>query len=102
MVYLDMQLAVNDKQYPEELKAWNEVYPLLGNPEEADILGFFWVQKQAKLKEISCVLWDGSNALTPAIKNTEADTITLENDEAEQSLQKQVDETSINEFLKRI
>lgn len=68
MVYLDMQLAVNDKQYPEELKAWNEVYPLLGNPEEADRLGFFWVQKQAKLKEISCVLWDGSNALTPAIK----------------------------------
>lgn len=102
MVYLDMQLAVNDKQYPEELKAWNEVYPLLGNPEEADRLGFFWVQKQAKLKEISCVLWDGSNALTPAIKNTEADTITLENDEAEQSLQKKVDETSINEFLKRI
>lgn len=68
MIYLDMQLAINDKQYPEEFKAWNEVYPLLGNPEEADKLNYFWIQKQAKLKEISCVLWDGSNSLTPSIK----------------------------------
>jgi len=69
MVYLDMVLAVNDKNYPEEYKNWNDVYPLLGNPEEADSLGYFWIQKQAKLKEFSCVLWDGSNSLTPAIKN---------------------------------
>lgn len=101
MVYLDMQLAVNDKQYPEELKAWNEVYPLLGNPEEADRLGFFWIQKQAKLKEISCVLWDGSNALTPAIKNTEAVDDTLENNEPLKDTQTEKQEQLLKELLKK-
>ncbi len=86
MVYLDMQLAVNDKQYEEEFKAWNEIYPLLGNQNEADKLGYFWIQRQAKLKEMSCVLWDGSNPLTPSIKNVEPlkDTLDIE---AEKSLQ---------------
>lgn len=69
MIYADISLAVNDKKYAEEYKEWLDVYPLIGNPEKADNDGMFWVIKQAKLKEISCVLWDGSNSLTPSIKN---------------------------------
>jgi hypothetical protein len=103
MIYLDMQLAVNDKQYPEEFKVWNEIYPLLGNQEEADKLNYFWVQKQAKLKEISCVLWDGSNALTPSIKQDieVADTITTTDIEAEKSLQNEKQQQLLKELLNK-
>ena len=69
MIYVDIDLAVNSAEYPEEFKNWNDNFSLLGNPEKATERGSFWIIKQAKLKEYSCVLWDGSNALTPAIKN---------------------------------
>jgi len=45
---------------------------MLGNQELADKMGYFWVVKEAKLKEYSCVLWQGSNSLTPIVKNIEA------------------------------
>jgi hypothetical protein len=69
MIYVNITLAVNDENYPEEYKEWLSVYPLLGNPEKADKLGYFWVIKEAKLKEYSCLLWDGSNPLTPTAKD---------------------------------
>lgn len=72
MQYVNLQLAVKQPQEVEAYKLWNEVYPLLGNPETADNLGYFWVVKEAKLKEYSCVLWNGSNSLTPTVKNIEA------------------------------
>lgn len=71
MIYVNIALAVNDENYPEEYKEWLSVYPLLGNPEKADERGYFWVVKEAKLKEYSCLLWDGSNSLTPTAKNIE-------------------------------
>jgi hypothetical protein len=69
MIYVNITLAVNDENYPEEHKEWLSVYPLLGNPEKADKQGYFWVIKEAKLKEYSCLLWDGSNTLTPTAKD---------------------------------
>ena len=72
MQYVNLQIAVNNPAEIEAYKLWNEVYPLLGNPETADKLGYFWVVKEAKLKEYSCVLWNGSNSLTPTMKNIEA------------------------------
>jgi len=69
MIYVNITLAVNDEDYPEEYKEWLSVYPLLGNPEKADKQGYFWVIKEAKLKEYSCLLWDGSNTLTPTAKD---------------------------------
>jgi hypothetical protein len=69
MIYVNITLAVNDENYPEEYKEWLSVYPLLGNPEKADKQGYFWVIKEAKLKEYSCLLWDGSNILTPTAKD---------------------------------
>lgn len=72
MQYVNLQIAVKQPTEVEAYKLWNEIYPLLGNPEKADKDGFFWVVKEAKLKEYSCVLWNGSNSLTPTVKDIEA------------------------------
>lgn len=72
MIYVNLQLAVNSPTETEAYKLWNDIYPLLGNPEKADEQGYFWVVKEAKLKEYSCVLWNGSNTLTPSLKNIDA------------------------------
>ena len=69
MQYVNLALAVNNPSEEEEYKLWQAVYPLLGNPEKADGQGYFWVIKEAKLKEYSCVLWQGSNSLTPTSKD---------------------------------
>jgi len=63
MQYVKIFLAVNNKENKEEFDAWNKYFPLLGNPEKALEKGYFWVVKEAKLIEISCVT-DGSNELT--------------------------------------
>ena len=67
MVYVNLQLAIKErnKEYAEENKAWDDVYPLLGNQDTADEEGYFWIVKEAKLKEFSSLLWDGSNSVTP-------------------------------------
>jgi hypothetical protein len=66
MQYVKMDLAVNDDEYSEEFKVWQSVFPQLGNPEEAEKDGYFWVVREAKLIEISAVLL-GSNVLTPTL-----------------------------------
>lgn len=71
MQYVNIQLAINNPTEVEAYKLWNEVYPLLGNPERADQNGYFWVVKEAKLKEYSSVLWNGSNDITPTIDSKE-------------------------------
>ncbi len=70
MRYVKIDFAVNPELYEdkEANKAWDEVYPLLGNPEQADKVGSFWVVREAKLIEISAVL-AGSNSLTPTLDN---------------------------------
>ena len=77
MIYQKMALAVNDPDQKEEYKEWNNVFPLLGNQEKALALGYFFVQKEAKLKAFSCVV-EGSNSLTPTIEPTKAVTPNIE------------------------
>ena len=104
MRYVSFDLAINSEAEwdKEEKSLWDKYYPVIVNKELADERGYFWVVKEAKIIEGSAVVM-GSNSATPTLENkTKAVDDTLENDEAEQSLQKQVDETSINEFLKRI
>jgi len=61
--------------------------------------GYFWVVKEAKIIEGSAVVM-GSNSATPTLENkTEAVDDTLENDEAEQSLQQ---EETQKELLKNL
>jgi hypothetical protein len=100
MIYVNIALAINDEKYPEEYKEWLSVYPLLGNPDKADKEGYFWVVKEAKLKEYSCLLWDGSNSLTPTSKDdtkhiepqssTQTDNESAENRTITEECQKQI------------
>ncbi len=69
MIYVDLDLAVNDADMKEEFSIWNKYINLLGNKEKAIKQGFFWAVKEAKLREMSCVLL-GSNELTPTVENT--------------------------------
>lgn len=66
MIYVKIDLAVNDPEFKEEYSLWNKVFPLIGNPEAAENAQHFWVVTEAKLKEISCVI-EGSNELTPTV-----------------------------------
>jgi len=66
MYYVKMDLAINDSDYVEEFKVWEEFIGKLGNQSKAEEEGFFWAVKEAKLIEISAVL-EGSNELTPTI-----------------------------------
>jgi len=101
MIYVKMDLAVNNPTETEYYKNWNDIYPLLGNQEDADSRGYFWVIREAKLKEYSCVLWDGSNSLTPTLENkTEAVDDTAEKEEAEKSLRKE-QEKLLKELLNK-
>lgn len=79
MQYVKIDLAVNDDQYEEEFKVWQDNIENIGNKEIAEEKGFFWLIREAKLIEISAVLL-GSNTLTPTLENKEAvsDTSTAE------------------------
>ncbi len=68
MVYVKMELAINDSDYKEEFATFNKYISDIGNKEKAIEKGFFWAQKEAKLMEISAVL-EGSNELTPTVSN---------------------------------
>tara|TARA_R110000850_G_scaffold115265_3_gene230708 strand:+ start:565 stop:1314 length:750 start_codon:yes stop_codon:yes gene_type:complete len=71
MQYVKMDLAVNDDEYEEEYKVWIDNIESLGNKEQAESKGYFWLVREAKLIEISAVLL-GSNELTPTQESKEA------------------------------
>ncbi len=73
MIYEKMQLAINDPEEKAEYKAWQNVFPLLGNPEKALEEGYFFIQSTSKLKAFSCVV-EGSNSLTQTIEPSRKDT----------------------------
>jgi len=75
MQYVKIDLAVNDEEFEEEYKVWQDNIDSIGNKEHAESKGYFWFVREAKLIEISAVLL-GSNELTPTIaeQKTEADT----------------------------
>lgn len=77
MVYVKLDLAVNDEEYEEEYKVWQDNIDAIGNKEVSEEKGYFWLVREAKLIEISAVLM-GSNELTPTMQeNKEADEVTL-------------------------
>jgi hypothetical protein len=71
MQYVKIDLAVNDDEYEEEYKVWQDNIENIGNKELAEEKGYFWLVREAKLIEISAVLL-GSNTLTPTLENKEA------------------------------
>lgn len=81
MQYVKIDLAVNDDEYEEEYKVWQDNIENIGNKEVAEEKGYFWLVREAKLIEISAVLL-GSNTLTPTLENkTEAVNYTSEKNE---------------------
>jgi hypothetical protein len=96
MQYVNLQIAVNNPAELEAYKLWNEIYPMLGNPETADKMGYFWVVKEAKLKEYSCVLWQGSNSLTPTVKDIDAVENNTSNNEPSKDTQEEQKQFFIN------
>jgi hypothetical protein len=67
MQYVKITLAVNDEDnYPNEYKVWKDVIGRIGNRAKAEEQGFFWAVSEAKLFEVSAVLF-GSNELTPTL-----------------------------------
>lgn len=70
MQYVDLVLCINseEKYYKEEKENWDKYYPIMVNKEAADSTGYFWAVLEAKLLEISAVLF-GSNHVTPTLEN---------------------------------
>lgn len=71
MRYVKMALAVDNKKYPEEQKAWKDYYDMIANKAEVDEAGYFWAILEAKNIEGSAVL-RGSNFATPTISVQES------------------------------
>ena len=68
MIYLDQQIAVNDKDnYPKEYATYEKYIDRIGNRQKVEQQGYFFAVPKARLIEYSCVL-SGSNDLTPTIQ----------------------------------
>jgi len=70
MQYVDIKVCINSKEkWAEEEKAnWDKYYPLIANKEDAENITYFYAVLEAKLVEISAVLF-GSNFITPTLDN---------------------------------
>lgn len=66
MQYVDIELALFDEDDEKEMDFWNKYIKEIANKEVAENQGYFWVVKEAKLKEGSAVLF-GSNPITPTL-----------------------------------
>ena len=86
MQYVKVELAVNDDEFEEEYKNWTDYINTLGNKDQAESKGYFWIVKEAKLIEISAVLL-GSNELTPTLGEQKIEPSNDTQTEAEKSLQ---------------
>jgi len=67
MQYVKLDLAINDSEEKEEFEVWNKYINQIQNKEQAEEAGYFFVVKEAKLIEVSCVI-RGSNEITPTLE----------------------------------
>ena len=67
MQYVQLRLALNEKDYKEEFAVWNAHYDSIINKEEVDRRNYFWWVSEIKLYENSAVLF-GANELTPTLE----------------------------------
>lgn len=66
MRYIKLAFAVDDIDNEKGYKLYSEYIEKIGNKEKAEKQGYFWVIREAALREFSCVLL-GSNELTPTL-----------------------------------
>jgi len=69
MMYVKIDLAVDDRNDIKGFELFNKVLPLLGNSDKALEQGYFFVVSEAKLRETSAVLM-GSNPLTGVLESS--------------------------------
>lgn len=70
MRYVKIQLAIDNKKYPDEAKVWKDYYDMIANKSDVDEAGYFWAVTEAKNIEGSAVL-RGSNHITPTLQISE-------------------------------
>lgn len=68
MRYVQLALAINDKNYGAEFEVWEKYFDIIANKEDADELGYFWAVREAKVIEGSAVP-KGANWVTPTRNN---------------------------------
>jgi len=100
MRYVKIELAINSesKWNAEEKEVWDKYYPEIANKEVADERGYFWAVTEAKIVEGSAVV-KGSNYATPVL-NIQAEK-SLEQNEAEKSLQTEQQKEMLKELLNK-
>ena len=65
--YVSLQIAINDKKQEKEFALWNQYLPMSINPKVAIDAGYFFIVKECKVIENSCVLF-GANEITPTLE----------------------------------
>ena len=70
MWYVNISLAIDEGNEKEEYKIWVQYIDKLGNKEKAEELGYFFLIKEAGLREVSYVL-ESSNEITHTVEIVE-------------------------------
>lgn len=65
--YLDLELAINDKDSEKEYDFWKKYVNKIINKEKVEEAGYFWLVSAVRLIENSAVLF-GANELTPTLE----------------------------------
>jgi len=65
--YINLVIAINDKKQDKEYQLWNQYLPLAINPAKALETGYFFIVKECRIIENSCVLF-GANEITPTLE----------------------------------
>ena len=68
--YINLLLCVDstEEEDAQEKKNWDKYYPQVINKDKVDNYGFFWAVVEAKILEVSAVLY-GANILTPVLSS---------------------------------
>jgi hypothetical protein len=66
LLYVKIELAINDADYEKEIDFWNKYIDKVINRDMVEEKGYFWIVTEIKLLECSAVLF-GSNELTPTL-----------------------------------
>jgi hypothetical protein len=66
MRYIQIDMAINDKDYKVEFEIWNKYFDQIANKEEAENISYFFAVTEAKAIEGSAVPI-GSNRITPVL-----------------------------------
>jgi hypothetical protein len=88
MVYVKLDMAVNDPNYDEGFEAWEKYISQVANQEDAITNGYFFPIIEAKLIEGSAVPV-GSNVMTPTLENNNITQSQINTEPLQEALERQ-------------